>query len=260
MRARQLGIPAGLSARRVLADRGGLAVAVLFYVLVVSVLAALWRLAADASGGDVVGYTGLALTWYVTTSEVAICAINQRLIEQIGDEIASGAVAVELLRPIPVVAVRLAAETGKALVRGAALIVPGVALAWVTAGPPPRADALVVAVPALVLAITANVSLQHAFAVMAFWIRDARSGWFLYQKVVFILGGMMLPLEVLPSTVHDVAMKLPFMAMAYVPARLASGHFEPGLLLVQAGWLAVLVVIAGAAFAVGQRRLQVVGG
>jgi ABC-type uncharacterized transport system permease subunit len=48
--------------------------------------------------------------------------------------------------------------------------------------------------------------------------------------------------------------------MAYVPARLASGHVEPRLLGEQLAWLAVLAVVAAAAFRAGERRLQVVGG
>ena len=51
-----------------------------------------------------------------------------------------------------------------------------------------------------------------------------------------------------------------FMAMAYVPARLASGHVEPQLLAVQLGWLVVLIAVAHTVFAAGERRLQVVGG
>jgi len=53
---------------------------------------------------------------------------------------------------------------------------------------------------------------------------------------------------------------LPFAAMSYMPARLAAGHVEPGLLLAQLGWLAVLSLAAATAFAAGERRLQVVGG
>jgi hypothetical protein len=45
-----------------------------------------------------------------------------------------------------------------------------------------------------------------------------------------------------------------------VPGRLASGHAEPELLLVQLGWVAVLAAAAVAAFAAGERRLQAVGG
>ena len=97
-------------------------------------------------------------------------------------------------------------------------------------------------------------------AAIAFWIRDAGSVWFLYMKAVFILGGMIIPLELLPQAVERIAMVLPFAAMAYAPARLAAGFWEPELLLVQVVWIGVLAVVAAAAFRAGERRLQVVGG
>jgi ABC-type uncharacterized transport system permease subunit len=71
---------------------------------------------------------------------------------------------------------------------------------------------------------------------------------------------MLLPLEVLPHGMTMVAKWLPFMAMAYAPARLASGHFEPWLLLVQLGWISALALAASAVFRAGEQRLQVVGG
>ena len=114
--------------------------------------------------------------------------------------------------------------------------------------------------PSLVLAVTLNLVAQHAFAGVSFWIRDARSTWFLYQKLVFIVGGMLLPLEVLPAAMTRVALWLPFMAMAYAPSRLASGHLEPHLLGVQVVWLGLLSIVAVSVFARGERRLQVVGG
>jgi ABC-2 type transport system permease protein len=158
------------------------------------------------------------------------------------------------------VTVRLAAEVGRSTARLAVLLVPGATYAWVVVGPPPSTAGALLALPALVLAVAANLGLQHALAGSAFWLRDTRATWFLYQKLVFLLGGMLLPLQVLPGVLYGLAMALPFMAMAYAPARLASGHVEPWLLIVQAGWLVVLVAGAAAVFAAGQRRLQVVGG
>ncbi len=259
MKRRQVTTPAEMAARRLLADRGGLAVAVIFYLIVSTVLAGLWR-AAAGEHGLVAGYSPGALTWYIFTAEAAICAISIRLIEEVGEDISSGAVAVELLRPPPVVAVRLAVETGRGLSRLAVLLAFGAVAAWLAVGPPPSVTGALLAVPALVLAVAANLALQHAVASAAFWLRDARATWLLYQKLVFILGGMLLPLQVLPSALRAVAFALPFMTMAYVPARLAAGHVEPALLLVQAGWLALLTAGAVAMFAAGQKRLQVVGG
>lgn len=256
---RRATVPGGVAGRRLLADRHVLGVGALFYLLVTAVLVSLWR-AAAGEHGDVAGYTAVAITWYIATSEAAVCALPGRMIEYIGADISSGAVSVEMLRPAPVVVVRLAAETGRALVFVAALAVPGTALAWLLAGPPPSLAGILLALPALVLALAANVSLQHAIAGWAFWLRDTRALWFLYLKLVYVLGGMLLPLEVFPDGLRQVALALPFMAMAYAPARLASGHVEPWLLLVQAGWLVVLAALAVWVFDRGQRRLQVVGG
>lgn len=259
MRTRRLAVPGEVAGRRVLADRDGLVVATLFYLLVSAVLGALWRVAADEHGG-VAGYSGVALTWYVVTTEAAVCALNIRLIEEVGEEIGNGGVAVEMLRPVPVVLVRLAVEVGRGLARLAVLLVPGLLLALLTAGRPPSWAGVALAVPSLTLAITANLGLQHALAGAAFWLRDTRATWFLYQKVVFLLGGMLLPLQVLPGALRDVALHLPFMATAYAPGRLASGHVEPGLLVEQALWGVFSLGLAVLVFARGQRRLEVVGG
>ena len=260
MSARAAWVAAATAARRVLADRGGLVVAGAFYFLVVAVLGTLWRTAAHANGGQVAGYTGVALTWYICTSEAAVVSIRTRLIADIGDDIASGSIATELLRPVSAVSIRVASELGAVLPKLGVCAVSGGILALVAGGAPPNGRALLLAAPALVVAVATDILGQHAFAAAAFWIRDARSAWFLYHKLVFVLGGMLLPLEILPGPLATAAKAMPFMAMAYAPARLASGHLEPWLLGLQLVWLVVLGTAAVAAFAAGERRLQVVGG
>ena len=257
---RTLRVTAGTAARRALAERGGLLVGAGFYVAASTMLGTLWRTAASANGVEIVGYTGLALTWYIATTEAVTVSLNIRMIEEIGDDIGSGKVVVELLRPASVLAVRVASELGRALPRLALFAAVGMVFCTLLAGPPVRVAALLLAAPSMVLAIACNIVAQHAFAAAAFWVRDARSTWFLYQKLVFVLGGMLLPIEVLPGTLEGVSRALPFMAMSYAPGRLASGHVEPVLLLVQAGWLIALSVVAVAVFSAGEKRLQAVGG
>jgi ABC-2 type transport system permease protein len=241
-------------------DGGGLVVAVAFYVVIVATLSGLWRVAVDANGGDLAGYSALALTWYIITSEAAIVSVNARHIEDVGNDIAQGTVAVELLRPASVLGIRMATEIGRGLPKVAALFVAGGMVATVVSDGPPRPATLLLVAPSLVLAITANLFAQHTVAAIAFWIRDAGSIWFLYMKAVFILGGMIIPLELLPDGLQRFAMFLPFRAMAYVPARFAAGFWEPALLLEQLIWIGVLAVGASVAFRAGERRLQVVGG
>jgi ABC-2 type transport system permease protein len=248
------------SAHRSLNDGGGLVVAIAFYVVIVGTLSGLWRVAVHANGGQLAGYSAVALTWYIVTSEAAIVSVNARHIEDIGADIAQGTVAVELLRPASVLGVRMATEVGRGLPKVAALWGAGAVVATVVAGGPPRPACLLLTAPSLVLAITANLFAQHAVGAIAFWIRDAGSVWFLYLKAVFITGGMIIPLELLPDGVQHAAMLMPFRAMAYAPARLAAGYWEPMLFVEQLVWIGILAVAAAAAFSAGERRLQVVGG
>jgi ABC-2 type transport system permease protein len=260
VKVRAAAITLSVSARKGAAERSGLVFTAGFYAIVVGVLGSLWRTAAGVHGGSVAGYSAAALTWYVATSEAATVALNARLIEDIGNDIASGAVEVELLRPASVLGVRVVTELGRSLPRLAVCVTSGVLLSVLSVGAPINAAALVLAGPSLVLAIVCNIVAMHAFAGSGFWLRDTRSAWFLYQKFVFLLGGMLIPLELLPGGLEHIARLLPFLAMAYAPARLASGHVEPSLLVVQAAWIVVLTAIALRVFAGGERRLAEVAG
>lgn len=250
----------GGAARRAVVEPGPLFVSVGFYVIVVAVLSGLWRVAADANGGAIAGYSAVALTWYIATSEAANLSLNARMIEELGADISSGGIAVELLRPTSVLMLRVGEQVGRAIPRIVVLGAAAVVLSLVTAGSPPSWPALLLAAPSLVLAVACNVVAQHLFAASAFWLRNAGSAWYLYQKLVFVLGGMLIPLELLPRWLEATAGVLPFRAMTYAPARLAAGHVEPHLLLEQAGWTVALTALAVAVFAAGERRLQVVGG
>jgi len=248
------------AARRAAAEPGAVAVSVFFYAVVIAVVSGVWRFAAGAHDGTVVGYTAVALTWYIATSESVTLALNARMIEDLGTDIASGAVAVELLRPASTLWIRVAAQLGRAVPRIVVIAPVGALICLATAGAPPHLGALALAGVGIALALVANVVAQHAFAASAFWIRSAGTAWYLYQKLVYVLGGMLIPLEVFPGWLQAVTRFLPFRAMAYAPARLAAGHVEPWLLVEQLVWVAVLALAATALFAAGERRLQVVGG
>jgi ABC-2 type transport system permease protein len=207
-----------------------------------------------------VGYDAVAITWYVVFAEAAVNGTKFRMIEQIGADIGSGAVAVEMLRPVDVVRFRIAAEIGDGMVRLAVMLAVGIIVGTLIAGAPADLGAFVLAVPSAVLAVMCNITAQHAFAGIAFWQHEAKGTWFLYQKLIFILGGMLLPLEIFPSWLETAARISPFWTMAYAPARLAAGFAEPWLLLGQAVWGVALLVGATAVFAAGERRLQVGGG
>ena len=245
--------------RRILKLKALLIARITMYLVILVVLASLWR-AAIGEHGAIAGYDFPSMLWYLTVAEASVICIDPRLIEHVGSAIGDGSVTVEMLRPISVVGFRLASSLGECVARFALALLAGSAFAWSQAGPPPNLAAFGVAIPAAIIALSANLVAQHSFAAMAFWVNDAKAAWFLYQKLVFLLGGMLLPLEFLPGGVETAARFMPFWSMAYAPARLASGHFEPVLLLGQLAWLGALLAAATYVFGLGQRRLMVAGG
>jgi ABC-2 type transport system permease protein len=247
-------------AKRALGAPGELSVRVGFYAVILVVFASLWDAAVAANDGDVAGYDYAAMLWYVVAAEACVIATKPRMIEDIGNDIGSGAIVVEMLRPVSVVALRLAIELGESVVRLAFAALVGGLFAWWRVGAPPRAPGALLALPAALLGIAVNLGAQHAFASAGFWLEDAKASWFLYQKLIFLLGGMLLPLELFPGWLAAAARALPFWTMSYVPARLLSGHVEPGLLAIQGAWLVATWALAAWTFRAGERHLQVAGG
>ncbi len=81
------------------------------------VTGSLWRAALEANDGDLAGYDELALLWYIAIAQAAQLGPRPRTIEEVGDEIGSGTVAVQMLRPVSVVGLRIASELGEAMLR-----------------------------------------------------------------------------------------------------------------------------------------------
>lgn len=255
-----LGKAFAIGAGQPLRQPGTLVGFAIFFVLPPLVLGMVWKVAAQESGGSIVGYDASQLVWYIVMAETAVLTVRNRMIEIIGDDIGSGRITVELQRPISVLGIRLAAEFGFMAPRllTALVLASGVGLAL--GGTPPSTRSLALAVPAVLVGLAVNTSWQHLFAAASFWVREAKGAWFIYTKLVFVLGGMLLPLEVLPGWLETVAKALPFMAMVYVPSRLAAGFFEPELILLQLLWLAIGLALASRMFAAGQRHLMRGGG
>jgi ABC-type uncharacterized transport system permease subunit len=75
---------------------------------------------------------------------------------------------------------------------------------------------------ALASAIVLLFQLQLGYA--AAWMGTSAPLFWIWQKLLFVLGGLLIPLEALPHGLEATAKALPIMAVAYAPARLAAGR------------------------------------
>jgi ABC-2 type transport system permease protein len=97
----------------------------------------------------------------------------------------------------------------------------------------------------------------------AFVTEEVRAFEWIYQKLIFILGGFLIPLDLYPAWLQPIAKATPFAQAIYGPARF---FVDPSLerfgqvLLGQWLWLAVLFGLLAFLYQQSTQRLAINGG
>jgi ABC-2 type transport system permease protein len=169
-----------------------------------------------------------------------------------------------LPRPISYLGARLAEATGDFLVRAVSLGAAGFLLAFaMTGGLPDDPSGLLLAVPLGLLAGWVGLCFHGAIGLTAVWLQDSSPVYWIWQKAAFILGGLLLPLEVYPDWLRELALFTPFSALMHGPGRMAFG-WQPeyaGLVALKlVFWGAVATVLVTFVYRRGLRVLDVNGG
>src|SRR5439155_15074726 len=83
-----------------------------------------------------------------------------------------------------------------------------------------------------------------AIGLLSFWVEDTWAFDFIYRRLVMLLGGMMIPLDIFPEPLSSIARALPFSYIVYGPTRMwvtPTPEFFAQMLLK----LAVALLVAG---------------
>ena len=251
---------AKLGFRQALAEPGELLGRALFFVLILGVYSSIWR--AVAESGAATARPPAEMLWYLAVTEWVL--MSAPLVQyQIEDDIRRGDVAYQITRPASWLGARLAHGLGALAVRAPVLLVVAFATAWSVAGPPTWPAGLAVAI-AIGLVASMVMTLFHVgIGVAAFWLGDVAPAYWIWQKLLFVLGGLLLPLQFYPTLFVRIARLTPFPALLGGPASLVT--HEPlmpigVLVMTLAFWGLVGWVTVRAAFSRAVRRLHVNGG
>jgi len=84
-----------------------------------------------------------------------------------------------------------------------------------------------------------------------------------WQKAMFVLGGLMVPLSLYPEWLQTLARYLPFASFLYAPGRLVldgRASFDWGLPLQLCGWLVLGALTVAGLERLGRRSIEIQGG
>jgi ABC-2 type transport system permease protein len=235
-----------------------------FHLLVVYIL---WG-AAYAGNAAIGGYSfAQTLTYFVVVFvlQFFIGAFNEDY--QISEDIRNGLINQFLLKPINYYGYRLSVFAAARVVSGAFGI-----LALLVALPffrhhldlPPEGWRLALALPAMALTALIQFSIAYCQGLLAFWFLDIQGFVILSMAIETLLGGEIVPLDLLPPGLFQALHYLPFFYQAYFPAAILTGRVSQAFalqgLLIQAFWALVLVGLAGFVWRRGLRHHTAAGG
>jgi len=236
-----------------------------FMVVVLVVFVQLWTATYSATGQVVVqGFSLHELIWYLVITEV-IALSTPRVAQTIDSDVRSGDIAVALARPYNYPLFQLAAFWGETLPRLPINALLGGTVAFLAVGLPRVTPQGVLA--CLVLgagAITLKAMFEILIGLSAFWVEDTQPAEWIYNKLLYTIGGLFLPLQLFPAWLAAIARVLPFASIMYAPARAFVGGDDVGTLVslgaIQLVWLLAIGLVLLGVFAHATRRLVAHGG
>jgi ABC-2 type transport system permease protein len=251
---------AALGARQARAEPFELAGRAVFFLMILFVFSGVYRGVAAAGGN--IGQSPDSVLWYIAITEWVVFSAPIVMI-QMEEDIRRGDVAYQIARPASWLGARFAHGLGTLAVRAPAMLVVAFASAWLFAGAPENPAALAVGVAFGFIAAAVMTLFHVGIGVFAFWLGDIAPAYWIWQKLLFVLGGMLVPLRFYPDAFVFVAKLTPFPSLLAGPASLATGAplmSAGALLLSLVLWTAIAGFVARVVFGRAVKQLQLNGG
>ncbi|WP_432543501.1 ABC transporter permease [Kineococcus sp. SYSU DK002] len=219
-----------------------------------------------ASAGVVAGYDATQAATFAWISQALLAPVSVFADDEVARRVRTGDIAVDLARPVDPQLAAWAGDLGRAafmlLPRGIPPLLVGALLTGLSlpADPLPHLLGLV----ALVLGVSVSFAARFLVNLTAFWLTEIRGVLLLYTVTATLLTGLTIPVSWFPGWLEALARATPFPSMLQTPADLFTGRVGGAeavrAVLVQAGWLAGLLLAGRVLLAAGSRRLVVQGG
>jgi len=208
-------------------------------------------------------YTWSMLVWYIITTELLIQS-QTGVVSRLSKQIQSGEIVSFMSKPYHYPFALLTKHLGSAAVESIAILMLAIPLGILLAGTATlSAGGIFFGIIAILFALLLDFTLSMSIGLIAFWTEDAGPYRWIYSKTLFILGGLMFPLEIFPSWLQSIAKVLPPAFMLYYPARLVV-NFSWDLLITvligQLAYLALFSLIAMWMYKRAFRRVSINGG
>lgn len=224
----------------------------------------LWSTVYETNGYSSIEGLSLKNTiWYFFIAEVLVMG-KSRPDVAISQEVKDGMIAYTLTKPYNYLIYHFFKGLGESCAQMLLIFTIGLPLVVYFASLPQiMFPQLLLAGITFLFALILDYFMLSSIGLFALAIEETDSLHLIYQKIVFILGGLLLPIDFLPSWLQKIALFLPFGLTVYAPAKL-SVDFKWSLfsktLQLQIFWILLLSFVLIIQYSWARKRLAINGG
>ncbi len=235
-----------------------------FLGVILFIFLQLWRATFAGAGAVKLGDLSLGqMIWYLAIAEGVVMS-RPKIASEVDQDVRSGSLSVQLLRPLEYPLAKLTSSFGERLVLFGLIAGTGCLLALIFVGTIPFSikglGSFLLVLPIALLLDTLGFLMV---GLSAFWLEDTSGFTLIYSRMTMVLGGMLIPLELFPDFAKPIVEWLPFSSAVYAPARLfVCPNLELfwGVIVRQGLSLVVLGLIVFLLYRAGLKRIHSNGG
>jgi len=191
----------------------------LFFMVILYIFSNLWKITQFSNEAD-----HHLMVWYLAVTELIMLSVPLVQVD-IENDIRSGDVVYQLLKPVNYLFLKLADSLGALIFRFLVLAVITVPYCTYLSGFTPPPLLLAGTLLSALIAGIVFVIFHMMIGLTAFKLQDSTPIFWVWQRSGFLFGGMLLPLDYYPWYLKAFCAFLPFSALLYKPANLIL-HFS----------------------------------
>lgn len=235
----------------------------IFFIFIMFIYLMLWK-NIYGQKGTLGGLSLNAIIWYLVVTEL-ITLSRTELHFQINEDVKSGNIAYLLNKPYNYVIYCFSYFIGELGIKLFTNGIIGIVIGLIYVGPLENFNFIYLPfiLVSLLLGCFINFFIYVVLAITAFWFEDNNAFFWIYSKLIFTLGGMLMPIDLFPNWLKGLSQYLPFAYVTYVPGRLAVdfsffNFYKQAS--IQVLYLGVFFILAMGLYRKGVKNLNVNGG
>ena len=235
------------------------------YCIMIFIFLNLWKYIYSDPSELINGYNMNQMIWYIIVTELLWMSLGGRkLCKKISNDVRSGNIAYNINKPYNYVGYILFSHMGLFIIKFSFLAILGVVLGLLFLGSFPNISiiSIILVLISCLLATIINILLITTIAMLSFFIEDANPFFWLYSKVILILGTI-FPIEFFPTFLQPVFKYSPIYVVSYGPSKLFVDFKWKSCLeifIIQFIYILISIILSNLIYSKGVKKLNVNGG